>query len=313
MTTRYRSHFLTTKEVAEFLHINEKMVYMLVNDKDLPGSKITGKWLFPRRLVEEWVEINIDNYQSKNKKFDESLLLVAGSDDPLFQSTLNLFQNSYPGKSAFFSNMGSMGGISALRRGICHIGVCHLLQNDQEEYNFNFAEKELDKTPIFLNFSRREQGLLVPKGNPKNIEGIEDLIRGDIKIVNRPLTTGTRLLLDHELAKLEISNRLVTGYNNEVSRHLDAGLEVLSGRVDTAPGIKSVAGLLGLDFVPLRWERFDLVINKERFFERIVQDFISMLHEESFRQLAGSYVGYDVSLCGKMLFPDNLKQRSNEL
>lgn len=303
-----RSPFLTTKEVAEFLHVNEKMVYMLVNDKGLPASKVTGKWLFPRRLVEEWVEVNIDNYQSQNQEFDDSLLLIAGSDDPLFQSTMSLFQNTYPGKSAFFANMGSMGGVSALRRGICHIGVCHLLQNDQSEYNFNFAEKELDKTPIFLNFSKREQGLLVPKGNPKDIKGIDDLVRSDVKIVNRPLSTGTRLLLDHELAKRETSSRLVTGYENEVSRHLDAGLEVLSGRVDTALAIRSVAGLLDLDFVPLRWERFDLVINKERFFERIVQDFISMLHEPSFRQLADSFAGYDVSLCGKMLFPDNLKQ-----
>jgi molybdate-binding protein len=100
----------------------------------------------------------------------------------------------------------------------------------------------------------------------------------------------------------------VSGYEREVSRHLDAGLEVLAGRVDVAPGIRSVAGVLDLGFVPLRWERFDLLILRERFFERGIQNFIGLLHEKPFKDLAASFEGYDVSLCGKMLFPDNFNQ-----
>ena len=300
--------FLTTKEVAELLHVNEKMVYVLVNDKSLPATKVTGKWLFPRRLVEDWLEVNITNYRPSAVSVDDSILLVAGSDDPLFQQTLGLFQQSFPGRIPFFANLGSMGGITALRRGLCHIGVCHLLQNDKQEYNFEFAEKELDHSPVFLNFSKREQGLLVKKGNPKNIVAVDDLVRKDITLANRPLGTGTRLLLDYELSQRGISTKKVKGYQKEVRRHLDAGLAVLSGAADVAPAIRTIAVMLDLDFIPLRWERFDLLIKRDRFFEKGIQDFIGLLQEAPFRQLAESSVGYDISLCGKMLFPDNLKK-----
>ncbi|MFW2365856.1 MAG: substrate-binding domain-containing protein, partial [Desulforhopalus sp.] len=288
MSAAQSGKFLTTKEVAAILHVNEKMVYSLVNEKGLPATKVTGKWLFPRRLVEEWLETHILNYRTPGLRSssEDGILLLAGSDDLLFQRTLSLFHKRNPDKVGFFANLGSMGGLKSLRRGICHIGVCHLLQDDNAEYNFDFADQELDKAPVFVNFSRRQQGLLVKKGNPKNIENIADLARDDVSIVNRPLGTGTRLLLDYEIARSEISSSRISGYRTEVSRHLDAGLDVFSGKADAAPAIRAVAGLLGLDFIPLRWERFDLLILRERFFEKTIQNFIGLLHEKAFRQLA---------------------------
>ena len=307
MTTGSHLKFLTTKDVAELLNVNEKMIYSLVNDKGLPATKVTGKWLFPRRLVDEWLEAHILNYKQNTGNFssDNGLLLLAGSDDPLFQKTLSLFHAKRKDTVAFFANQGSMGGLISMRRGLCHIGVCHLLQDDDSEYNFSFAEQELDRPPVFVNFSKREQGIIIQKGNPKNINSINDFARDDVRIVNRPLGTGTRLLLDYEIARSDITTENITGYDMEVSRHLDAGLEVLAGRADAAPAIRSVAGMLDIDFIPLRWERFDLLISRERFFEKGIQSFISLLHEKEFRQLAETFEGYDVSLCGKMLFPDN--------
>jgi len=277
MTTPLNTKFLTTKEVARLLNVNEKMVYSLVNEKGLPATKVTGKWLFPRRLVEQWLEAHILNYKHRDADLpaDDGILLLAGSDDPLFQKTLSLFHSKRNDIVAFFANLGSMGGLTSMRRGVCHIGVCHLLQDDNNEYNFGFAEQELDSMPVFVNFSRREQGIVLQKGNPKNITSVTDFARNDVRIVNRPLSTGTRLLLDYEIAKSKISIEEIAGYHTEVSRHLDAGLEVLSGRADAAPAIRTVAGMLGLDFIPLRWERFDLLIRRERFFERSIQNFIT--------------------------------------
>lgn len=307
MKQSYETKFLTTKEVAQLLKVNEKMVYSLVNEKGLPATKITGKWMFPRRLVEEWLEMNILNFHhvSVEKSAESGRLLLAGSDDLLFGQTLSLFHKKDHGITAFFANLGSMGGIKSLRRGLCHIGVCHLLQDDNNEYNFDFAEKELDRLPVFVNFSKREQGILLRKGNPKNIRAIADLAQPGVRIVNRPLGTGTRLLLDYEIAKSAVSSSAIEGYHIELSRHLDVGLAILAGQADAGPAIRPVAGLLDLDFLPLRWERFDLLVAREHFFDKGVQQFLGLLHDPAFRKLADSFVGYDLSLCGTMVFPDN--------
>ena len=269
MNQSSETKFLTTKEVAKLLKVNEKMVYSLVNEKGLPATKITGKWMFPRRLVEEWLEMNILNFHRNGveKSADSGRLLLAGSDDLLFGRTLSLFHKKAHGIVAFFAGLGSMGGIKSLRLGLCHIGVCHLLQDDNNEYNFDFAERERDRLPVFVNFSKREQGILLQKGNPKNIRSIADLAQPGVRIVHRPVGTGTRLLLDYEIAKSVVSSSDIDGYQTEVSRHLDVGLAILAGQADAGPAIRPVAGLLDLDFLPLRWDRFDLLIAREHFFD----------------------------------------------
>ena len=110
-------------------------------------------------------------------------------------------------------------------------------------------------------------------------------------------------MLDRELKKAGISGEKIEGYSHEVSRHLDVGLEILSGRADAGPGIRAVAGLLDIDFIPLRWERFDLMISKERFFDEGIQRFLGLLHEKEFREIASILEGYDINLGGKMVFP----------
>jgi molybdate-binding protein len=165
------------------------------------------------------------------------------------------------------------------------------------------AEERSGETPAVVNFCRREQGLLISKGNPKGIRDMSDLAQKGVRIANRPLGTGTRLLLDLELKKAGIDGHKIKGYQQEFRSHLDVGLEVLSGRAHTAPAIRIVATLLGLAFIPLRWERYDLLISKERFFERGVQRFLGLLSEEPFRKIADTLEGYDLSLCGKVLFP----------
>lgn len=297
---------LSTREVAEFLNVNEKMVYTLVSEKGLPATKITGKWLFPRHLVEQWVEANTINYPENGSRLPpyDGLLIITGSNDPLLDKSIGLFNDQNTGQLAVFGNLGSMGGLGALRQKLCHIASSHLLQDDGSEYNFDFAFKELDEMPAVVNFCRREQGLLVPKGNPKNIISVADLAAPKIKIVNRSLSTGTRLLLDKELKKAGINGEKIEGYTTEVARHLDVGLEILSGRTDAGPGIRAVAKLLDIDFIPLRWERFDLMISKERFFDEGIQRFLGILHENDFQQMATrDFAGYDVSSSGQMVFP----------
>jgi excisionase family DNA binding protein len=295
----------STKEVAKFLHVNEKMVYTLIAEKNLPATKITGKWMFPQHLVEQWLDLNTINYpQSAPKNSDyQSLLIITGSNDLLLNGTVSLFNNLYPDQVAVFGNLGSMGGLRALRQNQCHIAASHLLQENEQEYNFKFAETELTNIPAVVNFCQREQGLLLARGNPLKIKAVDDLGKKEMRIVNRSMGTGTRLLLDFELKKADIDPQHLSGYQDEKSGHLEAGLEVLAGRADAAPGIRIVAYLLGLDFLPLRWERFDLLIPKERFFEKGIQLFLGLLHEDRFKNLYPPDCGYNLETAGKVMFP----------
>lgn len=295
---------LSTKEVSRYLGVNEKMVYTLVAEKGLPASKVTGKWLFPQHLVDQWIEANTQNLPASGRAdiTAEGLLVIAGSNDPLLEQTITLFNATYPENLAVFGNLGSMGGIRALKQGLCQVATSHLLQKEGDEYNFEFIGNGFVPPPVVVNFCRRLQGLILAKGNPKKITATQDLARPGLRIVNRKLGTGTRLLFDRELKAAGIDGNRIQGYDREVSRHMEVGLEVLSGEADAGPGIQPVAALLGLDFIPWRWERYDLLILKDRFFEPAVQQFLGLLHEKQFENMARHWEGYDLSPSGRMIF-----------
>jgi excisionase family DNA binding protein len=301
---------LSTKEVAKFLGINEKMVYSLIAEKGLPASKVTGKWIFPKHLVEQWVESNTVNFPQTHKVLPpyDGLLVIAGSNDILLATALSIFNDRHPGHLAVFGNLGSVGGISALRKNLCHMATSHLLQEDASDYNFEFLQRQFDRMPVVVNFCKRDQGILLQPGNPREITRVKDLGKSGIRIVNRSLATGTRLLFDRELKRAGIAGDRITGYEREVNRHMDVGLEILAGRADAGPGIRPVAALLGLDFIPLRQERYDLLITRERFFDQGIQYFLGMLHETAFSRLTERLDGYDVSKSGKMIFPHELEE-----
>ena len=218
----------STKEVAEFLGVNEKMVYTLISEKGLPASKVTGKWIFPKHLVEQWIENNTLNFPETSTTLPpyRGLLIIAGSNDLLLDKTISLFNTLYPDQLAVFGNLGSMGGIRALRRNYCHIASSHLMQDNEDEYNFDYAGQELEKMPVVVNFSKREQGILFKKGNPKKIKEVKDIGKKGVKMINRPLGTGTRLLFDRELSNAGINGETVQGYHNEVGKHMDVGIEI---------------------------------------------------------------------------------------
>ena len=298
------SEMLSTKEVAKFLKINEKMVYTLISEKGLPATKVTGKWLFPIDLVKQWIETGTENYPKAAEKLPpyHGLILIAGSNDLLLDKVISNFNKKHEDHLIMFGFTGSMGGLKALRQNFCHIAASHLVA-DNKEYNFPFIENEMTQMPAVVNFCMREQGIIVQKGNPKKIMSVKDLVKPNIKIANRNLCTGTRQLFDRELKKAGIKSKSVKGYENFVSKHMDMGLEILLGKADAGPGIRPVSNILGLDFIPFCWERFDLLISKDRFFDQGIQLFLSMLKGKVIQRAAKEYGGYDLSSSGKMVYP----------
>jgi len=299
------TELFTTKEVARYLQINEKMVYALIADKGLPATKITGKWLFPKHLVDQWIDAHTSNLIPLHKDSfnDQNLLILTGSNDILLERLLAQYNLLNPGHVAVFGNMGSMGGIKSLKQGLCDIATSHLIQDDEREYNFAFVKLEFNPPPAVVNFCHREQGILLQPGNPKGIKGIADLGKKGVRIVNRAMGTGTRLLLDKALAKCGMKGEKIAGYNDIRNSHMDVGVDILQGKVDAGLGIRPVASLLGLDFQSLRWERYDFLINRQRFFSKVVQQFLGILNEPSFQKTAAAIPGYDLSTSGRILFP----------
>ena len=295
---------LSTKEVAQFLNVNEKMVYSLIADKGLPASKVTGKWLFPKNLVVQWVEAATQNYPRLPSLPEyHGLVLIAGSNDLLLDKLMATFNLKHENQVAMFGVTGSMGGLNALNKNRCHIAASHLASDDRE-YNFPFIGDDAGLMPAVMNLCHREQGILLARGNPANITAVSDLAAPGVTVVNRQLGCGTRQLFDQELIKAGIKGSSLDGYDHCLTRHMAVGLALLNGKAHAGPGIRAVANVLGLDFLPLCWERFDLVISKDRFFDQGVQSFLALLKGKVIRQSAEEYGGYDLSMTGKMIYPE---------
>ncbi|WP_457553643.1 substrate-binding domain-containing protein [Desulfobacula sp.] len=298
------NEMLSTKEVATFLNVNEKMIYSLIAQKGLPASKVTGKWLFPLNLVRQWVEVGTENYpQSAKLPPYHGLVLIAGSNDLLLDKIISTFNLKHEKHMAMFGIAGSMGGLKALRQNLCHIAASHLVA-DNDDYNFPFLKAEMNQMPAVVNFCLREQGIMVQKQNPKNIWSVKDLGKKGVRIINRPLGTGTRQLFDKKLKKSGIRGETIEGYENSLPKHMDIGLQVLTKKADAGPGIRPVASILGLDFIPICWERFDFLIHKDRFFDQGIQLFLALLKGKVLHAAAKEFGGYDLSYTGKMIYPE---------
>ncbi|MEZ0576785.1 helix-turn-helix transcriptional regulator [Halodesulfovibrio aestuarii] len=296
---------LSTKEVAQYLGVNEKMVYTLISEKSLPATKATGKWLFPTHLVEQWVEARTMNFpeQVQHSSVMEKTLIIAGSNDMLVDYAMKLYMQKNEGLYAAFCNLGSLGGIRAVHNGAAHIATSHLMDRDDSDYNFSFTQNEMQEPPAVVNFSFREQGYIIAKGNPKKIKGTKDIASGNITVVNRSSGTGTRLLFDAELAAAGAEGKTIPGYDNCVARHIDVGFEVISGNADAGLGIRAVAQALQLDFIPVQWERYDLIIPKSHYFDKNIQAFISLLRDPQIITHAEKLGGYDLTRSTSVIYP----------
>jgi excisionase family DNA binding protein len=295
---------MNTNEVSQYVGINEKKIYRLIATKGLPATKITGKWLFQRHLVDRWLEHHTENYPPAEKTPENypNLLIITGSNDLLLDQLLEVFARRHPLPLPLFSNLGSMGGIRALKENLCHICSCHLLEPEGDDYTFANVEEELGSDVTLVNYCKRLQAVVVPRGNPKGIKELADLTSGRLRIANRKKGTGTRLILEQAMERMGVSSDQVPGYETEFARHLDVALEVLAERADAGLAIAAVAEMLGLDQVPVRWERYDFIMRKDVFFSRGVQMLLALLRDEEFLRLSKKFSGYDLSLSGQVVF-----------
>ena len=209
------------------------------------------------------------------------------------------------------ANVGSQGGLVALRRGEAHLAGSHLLDPETGEYNISYIRQYLPGVKVkVITLVGREQGLLVKRGNPKKVKSLEDLSRpgaGDaarVRFVNRQRGAGTRVLLDYHLNLMRIAADSIIGYNQEEYTHLGVAAAVASGRADCGLGIAAAAKALELDFIPLYQERYDLVIPREFTESDLLAPLFAVLENQEFRAAVSALPGYDVSVMGNLILED---------
>ena len=197
-------------------------------------------------------------------------------------------------------NIGSLGGIRALRKGACHMAGSHLLDTESGQYNISYIQKYLKglKVSVF-HLVRRDQGLMIPAGNPKRIKGIEDLIRDDITMVNRQAGSGTRVLFDYKLRERGIKPETIKGYGHEEFTHMAVAVDVLSGAADCGMGIFAAAKALHLDFIPMEREQYDLIMPSSIREDPNIQVVLEIIRSDNFRERVTALGGYDASKSGQ--------------
>jgi putative molybdopterin biosynthesis protein len=203
------------------------------------------------------------------------------------------------------ANVGSQGGLIALRRGEAHLAGSHLLDPSNGEYNISYIRQYMPDIPVkVVALVGRDQGLFVKRGNPKRVKSLGDLTRPDVQFVNRQRGAGTRVLLDYHLNLLGINAEDILGYNQEEYTHLGIAVAVASGRADCGLGIAAAAQALDLEFIPLFQERYDLVIPKQHADSELLAPLFRLLNGQPFRNAVSRLTGYDVSVMGKVILED---------
>lgn len=234
----------------------------------------------------------------------EHVLVHVGSHD----NTLDLIANELMGLASpvqlVSSHVGSEGGLAALKSGSAHFAGSHIFDPESSDFNFPSLARYVPGLEVLVvNLAIRRQGLIVAKGNPKGIRGVADLARPDVLFVNRQRGAGTRILLDHHLKTAGIAADQVRGYEREEATHMAVAVNVLTNAADCGLGIFSAAKALGLDFVPLARERYDLVIPRAHAADPKVEVLLALLRSENFKARIEALGGYETALTGREMAP----------
>ena len=287
---------LTTKEVAELLRIKQRKVYELVSAGQIPVSRVTGKLLFPRDLVEAWVRAQA--YADGGfEHLKERPAVLAGSHDPLLEWAL---RESGSEIATFFDS--SLDGLRRVAEGRALGAGLHVFEPEHwgnGDWNINHVRRGAPGLPLVLiEWARRRQGLILPAGNPLGIEGLQDL--PSKTVISRQKDSGSHLLFQHLLRKAEIAENVLGLLPQPARSETDLALAVAEGRADAGFGVESVARQQRLDFLPLWTERFDLLLWRHAYFEPPVQKLLAFARTKPFAQRAKELRGYSLRSHGEV-------------
>jgi putative molybdopterin biosynthesis protein len=316
---------LSTKEVADYLRLKERKIYHLVSTGAIPHTRISGKLLFPRGQIDAWLGSNLKGGPSATAKSKNSNIggtfqtkmsenthhsgtfnvvhsarsnILSGSHDPLLEwavreSRCGLALMSY----------GSLDGIDRLVSGEACAAAIHLPPARGSERNIAIVRERLPQhDTVLIHWSDREQGLVLPAGNPRKVRTLHDLARTKARVIARQTQSGSYLLLLELLGHAELTLDALKVIKQRAQTESDVAAAILESRADAGLAVRAVAQQFRLAFVPLATERLDLAISRRAFFEPPIQALLAFTRTPAFRDYANDLAGYDTRDLGKVVF-----------
>ncbi len=288
---------LNTREIADYLRLKQRKVYDLVQRGEIPCTRVGGKWLFPKDQIDHWLSAR-GNAEPPPRTAGAPPPVIAGSHDPLLDWSVD---ESRCGLALMGG--GSLAGLDRFAEGAAVACGMHAFDAVHGEHNVPFLTRRLGgEGVVAIEWARREQGLVVAAGNPLGIRSIADLAAGSARVVPRQAESGAQVLFDHLAGDAGLRTDDLRLLDRPVRTETDVGLAVLNGQADAGLAIRAVAAQLRLDFVPLRWERFDLVMHRRDYFEPPMQKLLTFARSPAAARRAAELQGYDLGGLGCVHF-----------
>ena len=288
----------TTAEAAKYLRLKERKIYEMVAEGTVPCTKVSGRWLFPKAELDHWLTSSIARPEGMTRP--EPAPIVGGSHDPLLEWALR-----ESGSGLATLAVGSEAGFNRFIAGETTAAAIHLHALEDPEADANVAaltgRSDLQDA-VLIAFCRREQGLLVAPGNPLKLATIDDVLAKRARIAMRPQGAGAQLLLLALLQRAKAAPDRLLAVSPVSPTGPDIAQAIRAGRADTGIATRSVANSAGLDFVPLVWEPFDLLMRQRDYFHAALQALIRFLQSDELAARAQEMGGFDLSDAGKVRF-----------
>lgn len=286
---------LTTTEAADYLRLGERKLYELVAENRIPCSKVTGRWLFPRHELDRWVLSGLARPAGMIPP--EPPPIIGGSQDDLLEWSLR-----QAGSGLASLAEGTKGGVARLLRGEVAAAAIHF-HGDAADANIA-AVSTMPRLhdAVLVGFARREQGLLLPPGNPGSLNSLADVLEKRARMAVRQPGAGAHMLLDVLLARAGANQKDLHRLEPPCLTGPDLATAIRTGRADCGIATRAAARAAGLEFVPLLWENFDLLMRQRTYFQPPLQSLIRFLAEEGFAARAVELTGYDTSPAGQIRF-----------
>jgi excisionase family DNA binding protein len=288
----------TTAEAARYLRLKERKIYEMVAEGAVPCTKVTGRWLFPKAELDHWLASSIA--RPAGTTGPQPAPIVAGSHDPLLEWAM---RESDCGLATLA--VGSEAGFKRFIAGEAIAAAMHLhaLENPEADANVAALARRSDmQDAVLISFCRREQGFLLAPGNPLKIRGIEQVVAKNARVAMRPQGAGAQLLLLSLLHREKVALETLAAISPVCPTGPDIAQAIRAGRADTGIATRSVANAAGLDFVPIVWEPFDLLMRQRDYFRPAMQTLVRFLRSDELMARAQELGGFDLASAGVVRF-----------